>query len=133
MGALGIYGRFVRKPPLQWRWLALSLVPAYAATFLYNLGFMRFTSDSPPDDWWLYQVAGMEVRASIAETIATSRARLLIREVLRGKHANDLLPASAFLLGSASRDARIQFQPLSDVVDISAANQEDGNEEPSHD
>jgi len=115
VGSLGIYGRFLRKPPVPWMWLAISAVPIYAATTLYCLGFGRFRGTAPPGDWWAYNIAGMEVRSNIAHEIAVSRARRVLQE-------GDPSRMRA-LLGSSSRDQNIQV-PF-DLVQRSSEGRDD--------
>jgi len=116
VGALGVYGRIMRKPPIPWRWLALSVIPIYCTTAAWCLGFGKVPSEASPDDWWAYQVAGMEVRTSIARSIALSRARRLLQE---SPHSHG--DAS---LGSSTGDERIQLlltQAVPDTANLDSS------------
>jgi len=118
-GALGIYGRLLRKPPIRLRWLSLPFIPIYLASFLYGVGFGTFGGNEPPDDWLVLQVAGMEVRDTLAAKIAINRARVSVHSALSRESDDDLLSKSALLLRSASNSgARINFSYPAERITI---------------
>jgi hypothetical protein len=125
MGALGIYGRFLRRQPIAWRWILLSGLPIYLGTGLWASGFAQplLLGRGGPEFWWAYQIMNMKVRTEAAKTIAMARVERILKE-------GDITKLDG-VLGSSSREQIISLPPglLSSFQEVSEDQSESSAEE----